>query len=159
MFLLKLLAKFLKYLKSREIVRLNILWYATLLHATWGILVLYSADSLGSTPLAILAELFPGHIRLGLWLLGVAVLSLWGLFTPRNRRLRTLLLLPQQFFLSMSAVGGILAATRGMYADGVVRPHLFILTDQLPIILAAVAYAIAVITDNGVNHVVASSST
>ena len=53
--------------------------------------------------------------------------------------------LPQQALLSMSMLGSINAVARSTYADGVLRPQIFILSDQLPIILLAVCHTVAII--------------
>ncbi len=136
----------------REFWRLNIIWWATVLHATWGVLVLLSATALGATPVALLELLVPGpRWILGLNYLIVAGLALWGLWSPPGK-VRQLLFLPQQIFLLTAAIGSGSAVARGMYLDGTVRPSLFILSDQLPIMFLAAAYIVAVLTENGVSH-------
>jgi hypothetical protein len=54
-------------------------------------------------------------------------------------------MLPQQTLLIVSAIGGMVAAALGHYADGVMRPHLFIAADQLPGVVAAVCHSFAII--------------
>lgn len=46
---------------------------------------------------------------------------------------RLLVFVPQHFCLGVMAFGGLYAASRGSYLDGVVMPWGHILTDQLPI--------------------------
>jgi len=55
------------------------------------------------------------------------------------------LLLPQQTLLIITAIGAVLAAISGHYADGVPRPTLFILADQFPPILIAAAHTVAIV--------------
>ena len=128
---------------------MNIIWWATVLHATWGVLVLASADALGATPVALLDLLVPGTR----WLLGamyllVAALAMIGLWSQPGK-VRQMMFLPQQIFLLTAAIGSGSAVARGAYLDGTVRAPLFILSDQLPLMLLAAAYVVAVLTENG----------
>jgi len=138
--------------RRKEFWRLNIIWWSTVLHATWGILVLFSPDALGATPVALLDLLVPGdRIALGVMFLLVAAIALVGLWSKPGK-VRQLMFLPQQVFLLTAAIGCASAIARGQYLDGTPRPPLFILADQLPIILLAIAYVVSVLTENGVHH-------
>lgn len=131
-----------------ERLRLSVLWYPTLLHASWGILLLLSAAPLGATPLALMYQIIAQRFALALALLLVSSLAVVGLASrPSPRRL--LWFIPQQLTLMISGIGGLGAAMRGSYADGVLRPTLFILSDQLPIILLALLYTFALFLENG----------
>ena len=135
-----------------RVIRLNILWYVTLLHAVWGISLLRSDDPTKTTPIALMSVLIPTHILLGIILLIIAALASIGLCISRKTYWRLLLLLPQQFFISLSAIGGLLAAARGQYADGTVKSSAHIFVDQLPIILAATFYIVALLTEKYNGH-------
>ena len=74
-----------------------------------------------------------------------AALSIAAL-RSQSRVRSVLLLLPQQTLLVITAIGAILAAISGHYADGVPRPTLFILADQFPPILIAGAHTLAIIS-------------
>jgi len=136
----------------REFWRLSVIWWSTVLHATWGVLVLSSVDALGATPVALLDLLMPGaRIALGLMYLMVAAVALIGLWS-RPGKVRQLMFLPQQVFLLTAAIGSASAVANGKYLDGTVRAPIFILSDQLPLMLLALAYVVAVLTENGVNQ-------
>ena len=118
------------------------IYYAVFLHGIWALMLLASDDPFGSTPLN---SLLLGHRYVTATVLlvasGLAVIGVQRKGTTAG----SLLLLPQQVLLMVSAVGGIVAAISGHYADGVVRPHLFIAADQLPGMVAAFCHTFAVI--------------
>ena len=125
------------------------LLYAVLLHAIWGIFLLWSPDDIGATPLALLHiflrnRTFESAIYLLASLGTVAMLSHW---IPRHWSL--LCGLPQQFLLMVSAGGSLWAVIIGQYADGVPRPWVFILADQLPAMLAALCHTGALLVFHG----------
>jgi hypothetical protein len=118
------------------------IYYAVFLHGMWALMILSSDDPFGSTPLHVL-EMHPRFFT-SLLLGGTATLAVIGI-GKRGTTAGWLLLLPQQVLLMISAVGGIVAAALGHYADGVTRPHLFIAADQLPGIVAAACHTFAII--------------
>ena len=118
-----------------------IIWYASLLHILWGIIIIASSGVPAATPLHMLNLLVPGHVMLASLLFTVASLALLGIHRPK----RWWLLVPQQTILVCSAIAGLFAAVSGAYADGITRPHLFIFADQLPIILAAPFYTLGIL--------------
>lgn len=118
------------------------IYYAVFLHGIWALMILSSDDPFGSTPVHVL-EIHPRIITSAL-LGGTAAMAVLGI-QKRGTTAGWLLLLPQQILLIISAVGGIVAAALGHYADGVTRPHLFIAADQLPGIVAAVCHTFAII--------------
>ncbi len=127
-----------------------IVGYACLLHFLWAILIGIDSRAGNSTPLSILFILF-GHNRaliISLLLLVSAMATAFLSFRARqifNIRVLTVLLLPQQVILWMSAGGGIYATLIQHYADGVPRSWVHILADQLPVILAAFLYTTALL--------------
>lgn len=125
-----------------------VLWivaWAVALHAAWGGLLMFSNSPLNTTPLHTYTVLFGGsHRAIGLILLMVAAMAFVGLKKSGNPNNEGILwLMPQQIALLISATGALAAALVGHYADGVPRPHLFILADQLPSILGAIAHSAA----------------
>jgi hypothetical protein len=118
------------------------------LHYIWAILVLVNTDALNSTPLASLHNFFD-HFgvearQLALILVLSSISSSVAMWFDRAK-LAPLLLLPQQILLIIAATGCFSAAWLGEYADGVPRAHAHILSDQLPMILIAAFYSIAII--------------
>ena len=78
-------------------------------------------------------ELFPFLMMIAPTL---AILAFW-----MRRKVETLiLLLPLLLLLWVSAGGSFRAIWLGQFADGVKRPHSFILADQMPVILMAIFY-------------------
>jgi hypothetical protein len=65
-------------------------------------------------------------------------------FQKEHRDLGLLLILPQQFLLLVSMGGAIEAVVKGVYADGTVRPSVFIFVDQFPAILIACFHTLAI---------------
>lgn len=56
-----------------------------------------------------------------------------------------LLLIPQQILLYMSAIGAVESAWLSQFADGIIRPHTFIATDQAYSVLLALFHTVAII--------------
>jgi hypothetical protein len=116
-------------------------WYGVLLHGFWALMALFSDDPFGSTPLHTL--------HLGNRFFGAAVLLAASAMAVRGviekgTTAGVMLLLPQQILLLVSAVTGLIAAFLGHYADLEPRPHLFILADQMPAVVAAICHSFAI---------------
>jgi hypothetical protein len=124
-----------------------IILFACLLHLGWAIMLCISPSAAGSTPVHILSQVFGGPYRTAAVLLLVTAPALVFPFIRQrvSNQAMGLMLIPQQATLVMSAGAGAYAAMVGHYADGVLRPWPFILSDQLPVILTAVLYTVAVI--------------
>jgi hypothetical protein len=124
-----------------------IVMFASLLHLVWAGLLLFDKSAGNSTPVAILTKVCGGPYRTAFVLVVVAVAAM--IFPFIRYRISTsamsLMLIPQQTLLLMSAGAGVYAAVVRHYADGVIRPWPFILSDQLPVILLAVLYTVAVL--------------
>lgn len=117
-------------------------YYAVLLHGIWALMLLFSDKPFGSTPLHTLR--FGHRFGTAAILFGTSAMAVRGV-RLRGTRPGWLLLLPQQILLMVSAIGGIVAAFLGHYADGVMRPGLFIAADQLPGVVAAFCHTFAII--------------
>lgn len=124
--------------------------YASALHLLWAfVLLFFGYAAAGSTALSGLLLTVGGNR----WVLIVALTfaavgALLAVGRPPSM-LGLSLMLPQQVLLLISTFAGLQAVFMGAYADGVVRPWPFILTDQLPIILAAPLYTVAVVLYHG----------
>jgi hypothetical protein len=126
------------------------IYYAVFLHGIWALMIIASSDPFGSTPVHVLE--FGPRVLTALVLGGTAAMAVFGI-QKRGTTAGWLLLLPQQVLLMISAIGGIVAALLGHYADGVTRPHLFIAADQLPGIVAAICHTFAIIDLHRVHRV------
>ncbi len=120
-----------------------IIWYAVLLHALWGVLLLASLSPYGATPLHVY-EGVPRFAMAGFLFLASG-LAAWAITRPGPSWQSLAALLPQQGLLTISAYAALLAVVEAHYGDGVIRPRLFILADQAPVILAMVLHTAAVI--------------
>jgi hypothetical protein len=116
-------------------------YYGVLLHGFWAIMVLFSDDPFGSTPLH---ALLLGHrLVTAAVLIAASGMAVKGV-QQKGTMSGVLLLLPQQLLLVVSAIAGIVAAILGHYADLEPRPHLFIAADQLPSVVAAICHSFAI---------------
>ncbi len=119
--------------------------FAIALHFSWGfILAIDNKNSaLGVNAINALHRYIssPHLLIAALW--GVALLALCGLFT--RTPWVVFLLMPQQILLMMSAAGAVESMWLGQFADGVLRPHTFIIADQIYSILAAIGHTVAII--------------
>jgi hypothetical protein len=120
-----------------------IIWYAVGLHALWGILLLSSPTPYGATALHAYASV-PRYAMAAILFLASG-LAAWAI-TRRRPSWRTLAaLLPQQALLTISAYAALLAVFEAHYGDGVIRPRMFILADQAPVIITMLLHTVAVV--------------
>lgn len=118
--------------------------YASTLHVTWAFVSLIGdGTALRSTALSGVANIF-GRTLTPWMLLTVAFLAM-SAFTTQNRHVRFFLMIPQQSILFMSVCAALMAIWLEHYADGVPRPWPFIMADQMPTLIAAVCYTVAVV--------------
>lgn len=127
---------------------------ASLLHLAWAVLLLWSPTAGRSTPVAIIVRICGGQYRTAFVLATFAIVAMVFPFIRYRitNRMMAGLLIPQQILLFFSAGAGVLATVRETYADGVVRGWPFILSDQLPVILTALLYTVAVLEAASVNE-------
>lgn len=124
-----------------------VLLCAIVLHMLWGATLLVAPNEIMTSPFSMLINTI-GQQRAGTLMLSVATLACFGISRPGWKGL--ILGTFQNVVLWISASSGIIAAIRGAYPDGVVRSHLFIFADQLPIILFAMLHAVALILYHGI---------
>lgn len=120
--------------------------YAVSLHYLWAVCLIVDPSAVWATALSV----FPKIVGLPIWIMPaiftiVASLALVAVFQPSISGSTIALMLPQQFTLMISAWGAISATMAGHFGDGVERSHSFILADQAPSIIAAVAHTAAII--------------
>jgi hypothetical protein len=138
---------------DREYAALFVVLAVSTLHVTWAILLAFSVPAEHSTPVAAVISVLGGSRTAAIVVLGgTAVLALaasWFHLSSRHKPAHPLLLaaglIPQQFLMLVSAFGGVKAAFDGHYADGIMRPWQFIISDQLAIILGAFLYTAAML--------------
>lgn len=120
------------------------IWYAIALHWVWGVVLLSSTAPLNITAISTIVQLGVVSSNIaGLFYLLIASIAMIGLFGPRRTSL--IFLLPQTAVLWMAAYGALTAMITGTFADGVVRPVAFLVTDQAPAVLAALFHTLAVL--------------
>jgi hypothetical protein len=120
-----------------------IIWYAVLLHALWGVLLLASPAPYGATAMHIYDSV--PRFALAAILFTASGLATWAISWRRPSWQSLAALLPQQALLTISAYAAMLAVIQAHYGDGVIRPRLFILADQAPVLLTMMLHTVAVI--------------
>lgn len=117
--------------------------YAICLHALWAALLITDQSVKKITAIASLTQYvtYPWGAAL---FFTVAALACVGLFA-QGRRVRLLLLLPQQAILFLSAGGAMEAIWVSHFPDGYVASRAFIAADQFPAILVAIAHTWAIL--------------
>ena len=120
-----------------------IILYCIFLHILWGVLLVVDYTSGNITTLYDLTHLF-GH-ALPYILIGVASLAAYPLFFSMGLVWSIIMIIPQQLILMISAMTAINAMICGCFADGVIRSHLFLVSDQGTFVLAAIFHTLALI--------------
>lgn len=130
-----------------------------LLHLAWATALIWDSKAAGATPLSAIYYICGGNAWFTVAALIVAsTLSLRYLTLKAHAMIKpgkyALLMIPQLWLLSLSFLAGVYASWKGYYIDTVAqpglytivhRPHLFILADQLPVMVLALLYLIAVV--------------
>jgi hypothetical protein len=120
-----------------------IILYAIVVHVITGIVLILNPDAGASTgPSSVVQLLFDSSLLAGVAMLIAAALAAGACL---HRPWRSWAYWPQQLLLVVAAVGALVAVVMGNYADGVVRPTLFIATDQLPVMLLPIFHAVAIV--------------
>lgn len=115
--------------------------YVIVLHYAWAVLIFIYDGVTAVTALAAMRYIMPRPFVM-IALTVAATLSLWSLFA-RSKWTAVLLMVPQQFFLFVGAGGAVEAMWEGHFADGVVRPHTFLIADQIHMVLTAICHSLA----------------
>ena len=127
-----------------------IIGFACALHLLWALLLAIDIRAANATPVSILFVLLGNSRLLVIFTLLVVAMLAGGFLDMRLRKqfnlsALSMLLVPQQTVLLCSAGAGIFAACAGHYADGVTKSWAHILADQLPVILMAFLYTVALL--------------
>lgn len=120
-----------------------IIAYAIGLHLTWAMTLSVAGDA-GYTTATIAGHDLLGFVYPPLLLMS-AVVGIICLDRGLSARCFLLAAIPQQIFLTLSAVTAVNAIYGGAYPDGVVRTGAFLLVDQAPALLAAVFHGAAMV--------------
>jgi hypothetical protein len=120
-----------------------VVWGTTLLHAVIASMLLIDPAAAQSTAPAEVVQ-YLGRVPAATAMFAASALAVFVMLrAPGEWSL--VLLMPQQILLYVAAWGGLQAVVDGQYADGVLRPYAFILTDQLPVMLLALLHTLAIL--------------
>lgn len=128
---------------TQLMLRWPTLLIASCLHFVWGVLLVLDPAAERITVLTPLADLYSPVV--GLALLAFAMLGFWSITRPVPSWHTLAALMPQQTVLIMSSSAALYYAVVGHYGDGVIRPHAFILADQVAMVLLTVAHSIVLV--------------
>src|SRR6185437_9981582 len=99
------------------------IWFASLLHIFWGVILISSDRELHCVPLDGLYSAIADPFALGIVLILVGLVALWSAPKGTDKlTFKIITLLPQQYFTLLSGGSALRAIEAGHYADGVVRP-------------------------------------
>lgn len=122
-----------------------IIVYVVVLHYIWALILLVDSNA---APATAISGLYGNFDRMVPYFLLFASTTAWISVTrPRVSLWPILLIIPQQVILMLSAYAALAAMVAGKFADGVPRPHAFIIADQCPAVLIMVFHTIAVLRD------------
>lgn len=117
--------------------------YTAGLHLVWA-LILSSYPPVRTTALDLMLRIFWNSAPLAGGVLTISVvLAVIGIQSHNRPLLSFILITPQQFIVVISSIGAISAMLSGHFADGIIRPHEFIIADQAPAVLLGIMHAIA----------------
>lgn len=114
---------------------------------TSALYIIWGVELILGLPVALITPIYSNISDFGLSELTMGVIGvLSGLsallsFAFRRGHLGFLWLMPQQCLLASSAFNAISSAGLGQYPDGTIKPPIFILSDQLPMIVLALLHA------------------
>lgn len=121
-----------------------IIWIGTIRSTERALILAFSRDADAVTNTAVMLDLF-GRWPLVAMGLGFGLASAWACL-GRVRSLPGMVacLWPQQALLTIAALGAARAIWTGVYADGTVRPQIYVFQDQAPLIWFTVGHGLAV---------------
>lgn len=122
-----------------------IIMYAIILHYVWAVTLLIDGNAAAVTATSGLYGRFDRLVPY--FLLFVATSAWLSITRPRISLWPVLLIIPQQIALMLSAYAAIDAMVSSRFADGIQRPHAFIVADQCPAVLIMVFHTVAVLHD------------
>lgn len=118
--------------------------YCVALHIWWAFMIVMDPTAaVQATAVEALYRLIDDHLLLAFLLVFVSCLSMVGMMLQGG--FASVLLIPQQVMLMMSAAGAVGAIWLSQFADGEVRPRVFIAADQMHMMFAAIGHTLAII--------------
>lgn len=117
--------------------------YCMMLHLWWAFMIALDKSALNATAVDALFRVFDDRWVIIFVLILASTMSLVGLFGRWSWV--SILLIPQQALLMLSAAGVLSAVFLSQFADGVLRPRAFIAADQMHMVWSAVGHTIALI--------------
>ena len=120
--------------------------YAIVLHFTWGICIFIDpVSAIWPTSVNTLAFLFGGAYQTATASVIASLMAIASFWFSRRGKLgvAVYLCIPQQLIMIVSFIGAISAVYSSSFADGVVRPSMFIMADQLPSLIAMPLHTMA----------------
>ncbi len=120
----------------------------SIIHGAWGIALLQA--TLQTTGIDLMMHLCGGNVLAGLAFIAAGMLasiSTWSTFEDPMTHIA--LLMPQQFLMFVSMVGAMQSMFLGRFADGIVRPPMFIFVDQVWLIVLCIAHVAAIVLGYG----------
>lgn len=118
---------------------------ATALHLSWAVSYWLDPDSINATPFSSLRWMSKPEVLVALVAAGFLAVSFRFI---RNRKLKVLVMLPQQALLFLSSGAAIDAIIAGHYTDGVPRSHGHLFTDQVLVCLVALSHMAQIIRES-----------
>lgn len=116
--------------------------YAIGLHMLWAVMLMFDRSVSGVTAVWALTIFLSRPVCIVL-LIVVAMMASMAAFMLKNKHAAAMFMIPQQMVLFLSAGGAIEAMVASKFPDGVLRPSVFIIADQAPVVLAAFCHMMA----------------
>lgn len=120
-------------------------WCATVIHIAWGVLILISPYSTGSTALSVTTKWTQLPTLQATFLFAIALLSLTGLYIARRPVFKALCIIPQNLLVLATAAAACRAVYLGEYADHVSSHWTSIASDQVIYVAGAAFYVYMVV--------------
>lgn len=118
--------------------------FATIVHLTWGFSLLLSPELLETTGVSLMIKLCGGQHLAGLvFILGGLLATVSVADYTGNPLSNMLMMIPQQMFLFVAAISATFCIIDGQFADGVARSSVFLLIDQMWLIVICLVHSIA----------------
>lgn len=117
---------------------------ACVMHLIWMTGLLAEPGSINATGLYTVLIIARDTTVAAFIFAGVAALAIVGLAIGK-RGAGVFLILPQQIVLWFSVIGALHAMYLGQFADGIQRPHWFLIVDQIPVVLIAIGHTAALL--------------
>jgi hypothetical protein len=113
--------------------------FVAIMHILWACLLIFHGGPIATTATSLFRCLVPSYEVRALVYLVSGLLPVVLIWRPGSV-LGLISVLPQQILLLLSGISAVVAISSGHFADGVVRPHIFIAADQGIFIVLAVLH-------------------